>query len=77
MHVHILDSTHTTHATHTHTHTHTHQTHMDAQHEYVQLVIEMRMMQAIGLQIRSFMDGFYEVIPHSLISLFDEYELVR
>ena len=22
------------------------------------------------------MDGFYEVIPHSLISLFDEYELV-
>ena len=33
-------------------------------------------MQAIGPQIRSFMDGFYEVIPHSLISLFDEYELV-
>ena len=77
MHVHILDSTHTTHATHTHTHTHTHQTHMDAQHEYVQLVTEMRMTQAIGPQIRSFMDGFYEVIPHSLISLFDEYELVR
>ena len=34
------------------------------------------MTQAIGPQIRSFMDGFYEVIPHSLISLFDEYELV-
>ena len=67
----------TPHMPHTHTHTHTHQTHMDAQHEYVQLVTEMRMTQAIGPQIRSFMDGFYEVIPHSLISLFDEYELVR
>ena len=34
------------------------------------------MTQAIGPQISSFMQGFYEVIPHKLISLFDEYELV-
>jgi E3 ubiquitin-protein ligase HACE1 len=43
--------------------------------EYVQLVTEMRMTQAIGPQIKSFMEGFHEIIPHSLISLFDEYEL--
>ncbi len=34
------------------------------------------MTQAIGRQIQSFLDGFYEVIPLELISLFDEYELV-
>jgi E3 ubiquitin-protein ligase HACE1 len=44
-------------------------------HEYVQLVTEMRMTQAIGHQIKSFREGFHEIIPHSLISLFDEYEL--
>ena len=47
-----------------------------AQGEYVQLVTEMKLTQAIEAQIRSFLDGFYEIIPHSLISLFDEYELV-
>ena len=46
------------------------------QGEYVQLVTEMKLTQAIEAQIRSFLDGFYEVIPQSLISLFDEYELV-
>ena len=34
------------------------------------------MTQAIGAQISSFLEGFYEIIPHELISLFDEYELV-
>ncbi|XP_019853444.1 PREDICTED: E3 ubiquitin-protein ligase HACE1-like [Amphimedon queenslandica] len=43
--------------------------------EYVQLVTEMRMTQAIGHQINAFTEGFYEIIPHHLISLFDEYEL--
>ena len=47
-----------------------------AQGEYVQLVTEMKLTQAIEAQIRSFLDGFYDIIPHSLISLFDEYELV-
>ena len=46
------------------------------QAEYVQLVTEMRMTQAIGPQISSFKEGFYELISHHLISLFDEYELV-
>ena len=46
------------------------------QREYVQLVTERRMTQAIGAQISSFLEGFYEIIPHELISLFDEYELV-
>ena len=44
--------------------------------EYVQLVTEMRMTEAIGPQIEAFTEGFYELIPHHLISLFDEYELV-
>lgn len=35
------------------------------------------MTQAIGHQIEAFTEGFYELIPHHLISLFDEYELVR
>ena len=43
----------------------------------MQLVTEMRMTHAIDTQIRSFLDGFYEIVPHKLISLFDEYELVR
>ena len=47
-----------------------------AQKQYVQLVTEMRMTQAIGAQINSFLDGIYEMIPHPLVSLFDEYELV-
>ena len=34
------------------------------------------MTQAIGAQISSFLEGFYEIIPPELISLFDEYELV-
>jgi E3 ubiquitin-protein ligase HACE1 len=47
------------------------------QEEYVQLVAEMRMTRAIRPQIESFLSGFHEFIPPSLISLFDEYELVK
>ncbi|XP_065829938.1 E3 ubiquitin-protein ligase HACE1-like isoform X2 [Oscarella lobularis] len=43
--------------------------------EYVQLVAEMRMTRAIQRQIDSFLRGFHEFIPRSLLSLFDEYEL--
>ena len=32
-----------------------------AQKQYVQLVTEMRMTQAIGAQINSFLDGIYSV----------------
>lgn len=33
------------------------------------------MTGSIRLQIKSFLDGFYEVIPKSLISIFNEQEL--
>ena len=34
------------------------------------------MTKAIKPQIYSFLEGFHEFIPHSLVALFDEYELV-
>ena len=34
------------------------------------------MTRAIRPQIESFLSGFHEFIPPSLVSLFDEYELV-
>ncbi|XP_041355177.1 E3 ubiquitin-protein ligase HACE1-like [Gigantopelta aegis] len=47
----------------------------DNKREYVQLVTELRMTQAIKPQIESFLSGFHEYIPHGLVQLFDEYEL--
>ena len=47
------------------------------QKEYVQLVTELRMTRAIKPQIDSFLSGFHDYIPHSLVQLFNEYELVR
>lgn len=43
--------------------------------EYVQLVTELRMTRAIQPQIDSFLSGFHQYIPQSLIQMFDEYEL--
>ncbi|KAK7107145.1 hypothetical protein V1264_015110 [Littorina saxatilis] len=43
--------------------------------EYVQLVTELRMTRAIKPQIDSFLSGFHDYIPHSLVQLFNEYEL--
>ncbi|KAK3097342.1 hypothetical protein FSP39_008813 [Pinctada imbricata] len=43
--------------------------------EYVQLVTELRMTRAIQPQIDSFLTGFHEYIPQSLVQMFDEYEL--
>ncbi|KAK7497224.1 hypothetical protein BaRGS_00011518, partial [Batillaria attramentaria] len=43
--------------------------------EYVQLVTELRMTRAIRPQIDSFLSGFHDYIPHSLVQLFNEYEL--
>lgn len=45
------------------------------QHEYVQLVAERIMISAIDHQIGAFLEGFHEIVPHSLIAMFDEYEL--
>lgn len=44
-------------------------------HEYVRLVTEQRLTNSIRSQIDAFLDGFHEVIPHSLIRLFSEQEL--
>ena len=44
--------------------------------EYVHLAADLRMTKAIKPQILSFLSGFYQFIPHSLVSLFNEYELV-
>ncbi|XP_065916670.1 E3 ubiquitin-protein ligase HACE1-like isoform X2 [Dysidea avara] len=43
--------------------------------QYVQLVAEMKLTAAIQAQIQHFLEGFYGIIPHSLIALFNEYEL--
>ena len=45
------------------------------QNEYVQLVAELRMTKAIQPQINSFLSGFHDYIPQSLVQMFDEYEL--
>ncbi|XP_066926348.1 E3 ubiquitin-protein ligase HACE1-like [Clytia hemisphaerica] len=44
-------------------------------HEYVNLVADLKMTRAIKPQILAFLEGFYTYIPHSLVSLFNEYEL--
>ena len=43
--------------------------------EYVQLACQMKMTGSIRPQIKSFLEGFYEVIPKELISIFNEQEL--
>ncbi len=43
--------------------------------EYVQLACQMKMTGSIRSQIKSFLEGFYEVIPKTLISIFNEQEL--
>ncbi|CAF1298860.1 unnamed protein product [Adineta ricciae] len=44
-------------------------------HEYVRLVCQEKMIGSIRLQINSFLEGFYSIIPKSLISIFNEQEL--
>jgi len=44
-------------------------------HEYVQAVAKMRMTTGIQEQIDAFLKGFYELIPQSLIQIFNEKEL--
>lgn len=43
--------------------------------EYVQLACQMKMTGSIRSQIKSFLEGFYEIIPKHLISIFNEQEL--
>jgi E3 ubiquitin-protein ligase HUWE1 len=43
--------------------------------EYVRLICEQRMATAIQTQIEYFLKGFFEIIPRSLIRVFNENEL--
>ncbi|XP_055349412.1 E3 ubiquitin-protein ligase HUWE1-like isoform X2 [Paramacrobiotus metropolitanus] len=47
----------------------------ETKHEYVRLACQMKMTQSIRKQLDSFLEGFYEVIPKRLISIFNEQEL--
>ncbi|KAK0081548.1 hypothetical protein PV325_011960 [Microctonus aethiopoides] len=43
--------------------------------EYIRLVCQMKMTGAIRKQLTSFLEGFYDIIPKRLISIFNEQEL--
>ncbi|GFT18781.1 e3 ubiquitin-protein ligase HUWE1 [Nephila pilipes] len=43
--------------------------------EYVKLVCQEKMTGAIRKQLKAFLEGFYEIIPKRLISIFNEQEL--
>lgn len=47
----------------------------DNKEEYVKLVCQMKMTGAVRKQLDAFLDGFYEIIPRNLISIFNEQEL--
>lgn len=44
-------------------------------HQYVDLVAEHRLTNAICPQINAFLEGFPELIPRELISIFNDKEL--
>eukprot|EP00929_Paragymnodinium_shiwhaense_P022219 TRINITY_DN14246_c0_g1_i4.p1 TRINITY_DN14246_c0_g1~~TRINITY_DN14246_c0_g1_i4.p1 ORF type:complete len:4294 (+),score=1135.69 TRINITY_DN14246_c0_g1_i4:102-12983(+) len=43
--------------------------------EYVQLMCEHKMTKSVSKQINAFLEGFHELIPPQLISIFDDKEL--
>ncbi|BFZ10773.1 hypothetical protein BsWGS_13813 [Bradybaena similaris] len=43
--------------------------------EYVKLVCQMKMRGAIRQQLNAFLEGFYDIIPKKLVSIFTEQEL--
>ena len=47
----------------------------DNKAEYVRLVCQMKMTGAIRKQLSAFLEGFYNIIPRRLISIFNEQEL--
>lgn len=44
-------------------------------HEYVRHVVEYRLIKSVQEQLDNFLQGFHEVIPAELISIFNEQEL--
>ncbi|XP_035825881.1 E3 ubiquitin-protein ligase HUWE1 isoform X3 [Aplysia californica] len=47
----------------------------DNKREYVKLVCQMKMTGAIRQQLNAFLEGFYDIIPKKLVSIFTEQEL--
>lgn len=47
----------------------------DNKQEYVRLVVEYRLQKSVEEQVSNFLQGFHEIIPKELISIFDEQEL--
>lgn len=43
--------------------------------EYVKLIVEYRLVQSIEEQLSHFLAGFHEIIPKTMVSIFDEQEL--
>ena len=43
--------------------------------EYVKLVCQMKMTGAVRKQLNAYLEGFYDIIPKRLISIFNEQEL--
>jgi len=43
--------------------------------EYVRLVVEYRLLKSVQDQLDKFLEGFYEIVPADLISIFNEQEL--
>ena len=46
-----------------------------SKHEYVKLVTEQRLTKAIQSQMNALIKGFSEIIPHDLLTIFNEQEL--
>ncbi|KAH0544802.1 hypothetical protein FGG08_001031 [Glutinoglossum americanum] len=44
-------------------------------HEYVRLVVEYRLTGSVQEQLEHFLNGFHDIVPAELISIFDEQEL--
>jgi len=47
----------------------------DNKHEYINLVIQWRFVSRIEAQMRAFLDGFKDLVPLSMLKIFDENEL--
>lgn len=47
----------------------------DNKQDYVRLVVEHRLIKSVQQQIDHFLEGFHEIIPAELISIFNEQEL--
>jgi len=43
--------------------------------EYVQRIVEYRLIKAVGNQLDNFLAGFHEIIPKELVAIFNEQEL--